>query len=231
MSMEKRNPENETSIVIFQPDDDHQHQLQFNDHQHELWATQKQIAELFDLDVKSVSHHIQNFKIQRGETANQGILSYQIPTAGGVQMVEHYNHHVIAFVGYNARATKKTIDFQMWVEDLIEQSFRKIETNLSPFQIMRQMIDTLESLDSRVSTLEEHIQPEIEHFTVIAYFRKMGLPSPSMNEAQSIGQRASRLSQSKGYSVGKTSDARYGSVNTYHISILNEVVNRPLLGG
>jgi hypothetical protein len=88
------------------------------------------------------------------------------------------------------------------------------------------MIDTLESLDNRVTTLEEHIQPEVEHFTVIAYFRKRGLPPPSQNEAQSIGIRATKLSKEKGYGVGNTSDARYGTVHTYHVSILQEVVKR-----
>lgn len=86
-----------------------------------FWLSQKQIAQMFDLDVKTVSHHIQNFKEKRAKTAKQGIRSFQIPTAGGVQSVEHYNHNVVIFVGYRAQITDQTVHFQEFVEDTFQR--------------------------------------------------------------------------------------------------------------
>ena len=38
--------------------------------------------------------------------------------------------------------------------------------------------------------LESHVQEEKEHFTILGYCKLRGLPVPSRNEAQSMGQRA-----------------------------------------
>lgn len=198
-------------VIVFQPDSDHPVNLHFDDRR-EIWATQKEIAEMFGLDVSGVSRHIQNFKKQRGESANQGIARYAIPTAGGVQMVEHYNHKVITFVGYNAKATERTLEFQDLVELLIEQAIQPVKAE-SSLQLARFMLEAMENQerrlnehDERLLAIESHIQPESEHYTVVGYFRKRGLPAPSRNQAQSIGQHAARLSRDRGQNVGKTSD-------------------------
>lgn len=226
-------------IVIFQPDSEHPVSLRFDANKREIWMTQKQIAELFDLDISGVSRHIQNFKRQRGLGANQAIAQYAITTTGGVKSVEHYNHKVITFVGYNAKATERTLEFQDWVEDLIDKAIQPAR-GLNPLQILQQMVETfahqqaqIASInehviehDTRLESLEAHVQPEMEYFTVIGYFRKRGLTAPSHNQAISIGQHAAKLSKERGYATGKTSDPRYGEVNTYHVSILDEATGK-----
>lgn len=49
-----------------------------------IWATQRQIAEIFRLDVSVVNRHIKNYKEQIGREV-QGIAKFAIPTAGGTQ--------------------------------------------------------------------------------------------------------------------------------------------------
>lgn len=220
---------NNQSIVVFQPDAQHHYPLHFDSDERQIWATQKQIATMFDLDVRTISHHIQNFKKQRGEAANEGIQSFRIPTAGGMQDVEHYNHQVIAFIGYNAQATEKTILFQQWVESLIAKSLQPLQ-DASPLALAHHMLEALERQQSqldnhseRLTSLEAHVQPELEYFTIMGYCHKHKL-TVSTNQAMSYGQRAKRLSLERNMPVGKINDVRYGEVNTYHVSILNEII-------
>jgi len=125
--------------------------------------------------------------------------------------------------------------FRLWVFNEVLPSIRKtgsyIAPDLSPMQILKQMFSVIENqdvridnLDNRVQTLEAHVQPETEYFSALGYFRYRNITAPSMNEVQALGQRASRLSKERGLSIGKIADPRFGSVNTYHIAILDELV-------
>ena len=125
--------------------------------------------------------------------------------------------------------------FKRWIIHEVLPAIRKhggyAMQNLSPMQILRQMFNAIELQEQRlddhaerITSLETHVQTDVEYFTVTGYFRKMGLNPPTLNEAQSIGQRASHLSRVRSYGIGKTSDPRYGEVNTYHQDILKEIV-------
>lgn len=107
-----------------------------------------------------------------------------------------------------------------------------IRDDLSPMQILRQMFAALDRQEARlddhaerITSLESHVQTDVEYYTVMGYFRKRGLPAPSLNQAQSIGQRATKLSRAWSYGIGKTSDPRFGEVNTYHVTVLDEIAD------
>jgi hypothetical protein len=67
------------------------------------------------------------------------------------------------------------------------------------------------------------VQREPEHFTIMGYCILRGLPAPTLNEAQNMGKRAVKLSQAMGHGTGKTTDPRFCVVNTYHVSVLDEL--------
>lgn len=132
--------------------------------------------------------------------------------------------------------------FKRWITHEVIPAIRKtgsyeVPKDLSPIEKSRRLLNVLVSIQDtveaqqhllddhteRIASLEAHVQPEIEHFTVMGYCHKYG-KTVSLNEAQSIGQRASRLSKERGVSIGKTSDPRFGEVNTYHVTILSELV-------
>lgn len=158
----------------------------------------------------------------------------QMDTPGGVQ-----NMAVVTEPGLYTiilRSDKPTAkEFKRWITHEVIPAIRKTGgyaiQNASPLQLACHMLEAMEhqqaQLDDhaeRITSLEAYVQVEPEYFTVMGYFRKRGLHPPTLNEAQSIGQKAARLSRSKGYGIGKTSDPRFGEVNTYNVAILNEVV-------
>lgn len=131
----------------------------------------------------------------------------------------------------------KAKEFKRWITHEVLPSLRKtggyISANANPLEVAKQMIAAIENQqrqiaehDERLSSLEAHVQPQVEHFTVIAYFRLVGLKPPSLNHAQVIGKQATALSRSRNYHIGETTDPRYGRVNTYHIDILKELIRK-----
>lgn len=174
--------------------------------------------------------------IERLDSDERG--RYDVLTGGGIQSSTCVTEAGLYRLIFTSRK-EQSERFKRWIAHDVLPSIRKtgsyaIQKSVpTGIQALRQLIDELEAhqnqLDSqgdRITTLEERIQPQYDYFTIIGYYRKQGLAAPSMNEAQRIGQMATRLSREKGYGIGKTSDPRFGEVNSYHVSILSEIIKR-----
>jgi prophage antirepressor-like protein len=124
--------------------------------------------------------------------------------------------------------------FRRWVLHEVLPAVRKSgsysvqpqQSSNPSIQALRQIVDVIEQIDNRVALLEESAGWQADYYTVLGYFRKFKMVAPSTNERQSIGIRATKLSHERGRSIGKANDARWGEVNSYHVSILDEIVKR-----
>lgn len=111
---------------------------------------------------------------------------------------------------------------------------------LSPLEMMRNQLDLMiqqekeiKALQSRVTKYEDvitkvkedldRINPDSEFFTVMAYCKSIGKPFDN-NQAKNYGYQCSMLSRNKGMHIGKVPHERWTKVNTYHVSILKEVI-------
>ncbi len=98
-----------------------------------FWLSQKEIADMFDLDVKTVNRHIRVYEEEQSTFLRNEIVQDPIPmsktfhltqTEGTRQVerdVECYNHEVVIDVGYRARSTQKTVDFRRFVNEVFRQ--------------------------------------------------------------------------------------------------------------
>jgi len=82
-----------------------------------LWLSQKQIAELFQKDVRTINEHVANI-FEEGECdAGPTIRNFRIVQSEGVRQVTrdvtHYNLDVILGVGYRVRSHRGT-QFRQW---------------------------------------------------------------------------------------------------------------------
>lgn len=87
----------------------------------------------------------------------------------------------------------------------------------------RQSVE-IETMKLAIAKVEATTQPENEYFTVAGFARLNGL-SVDLNSASGLGKRCSTLSKREGKMVGKTNDPRWGFVNTYHVSVLQAILN------
>ena len=88
-----------------------------------VWLSQKQMAELFDKDVRTINEHIIN-AFEEGELAREAtIRNFRIVRQEGRRQVEreieHYNLDVIISVGYRVKSKQGT-QFRIWANRILK---------------------------------------------------------------------------------------------------------------
>ena len=82
----------------------------------------------------------------------------------------------------------------------------------------------IKQLDNRITAIEsKQINSPYEFFSVVAYCNLKGLKC-ELKQAIQWGKAASKLSKDLGVKMGNTPDPRFGQVNTYHIEILDNII-------
>ena len=88
-----------------------------------VWLSQKQMAELFDKDVRTINEHVIN-AFEEGELAREAtIRNFRIVRQEGQRQVEreieHYNLDVIISVGYRVKSKQGT-QFRIWANRVLK---------------------------------------------------------------------------------------------------------------
>jgi len=81
----------------------------------------------------------------------------------------------------------------------------------------------LARLQENVAVIEARTQPENKHFTVLGYSNLIGR-AVDARTAANLGRKCAALSREKGLVIGDVRDPRFGTVHSYHESILQEVL-------
>lgn len=89
-----------------------------------VWLTEKQIAQLFDVNVPAISKHINN--IYNEEELNQGSTISKMETVQKednrqiLRNIDHYNLDMIVSVGYRVNSRRAT-QFRIWATNTLKQ--------------------------------------------------------------------------------------------------------------
>lgn len=117
--------EEQNQIEIYQAQDGStQIKVQFE--QETVWLNQKQMAELFDRDRKTITRHISNI-FKEGELDEKVVCSYfELTTQHGAikgksqsKDVKYYNLDVIISVGYRVKSQRGT-QFRIWANNVLK---------------------------------------------------------------------------------------------------------------
>lgn len=86
-----------------------------------LWLTQKQIAELFEVNVPAISKHLKNI-FETNELEEESVVSKMETTAsdGKKYKTNFYNLKVITAVGYRVNSHRAT-QFRKWATTILEE--------------------------------------------------------------------------------------------------------------
>ena len=89
-----------------------------------VWLTQKQIAELFDKDVRTINDHIKAIYKEEELLENSTIRNFRIVQKEGNREVSrdvlHYNLDVVISIGYRANS-KKATKFRQWATSVLKE--------------------------------------------------------------------------------------------------------------
>ena len=89
-----------------------------------VWLTQKQMAELFQKDVRTISEHIRNVYEEGELTPEPTLRNFRIVQSEGKRQVErdvaHYNLDVVISVGYRVKS-HRGVQFRIWATQRLRE--------------------------------------------------------------------------------------------------------------
>jgi hypothetical protein len=126
-----------------------------------VWLTQKQMALLFDKDVRTINEHIKNI-YKEGELDEEStIRKFRIVQKEGKREVERkvdfYNLDVIISVGYRVKSNRGT-QFRIWATKTLKEHIIKDYTINE--QRLLQTKNTLKNLQETIDLLQEKAKHE-----------------------------------------------------------------------
>lgn len=119
-----------------------------------VWLTQKQMAELFDKDRRTITRHIQNI-YKDEELEENAVCSFFEHTAedGKKYKVQYYNLDMIISVGYRVNS-KRGILFRKWATEILKDYMLKgyavNQKRLEYLEKTIQLIDIANRIDERL---------------------------------------------------------------------------------
>jgi len=124
-----------------------------------MWATQAQIAEALNVDVRTINEHIQNILKTKELTETSTIRNFRVVQNEGKRQVErevkHYNLDMILSVGYRVNSKTATL-FRKWATKTLKEHITKGYT-INRKQIVKNYNTFMKSVADIQSLLPEHI--------------------------------------------------------------------------
>jgi prophage maintenance system killer protein len=119
-----------------------------------VWLTQKQMAELFDKNVRTVSEHIRNLFREDELSESEVIRNFRITAADGKSYdTTHYNLDVIISVGYRVKSLRGT-RFRQWATSVLRQHIVDGQTLNQARLAERGLVEARQALELLARTLE-----------------------------------------------------------------------------
>ena len=130
-----------------------------------IWINIEQMSVLFERDRSVISKHIKNIFLE-GELSEDSVCAFFAHTAndGKVYNVKYYNLDVVISVGYRVKS-KRGVLFRQWASNIIQDYLIKgyainEERSLVTNENYVRLINKVESLDERVSNIENNYKPQ-----------------------------------------------------------------------
>lgn len=110
----------ENEIIIYQTEDG-KTKIDLKIEDKTVWLSQKEIAELFQKDVRTVNEHLKNI-IEDGELSEDSVIrNFRITATDGKDYdVNHYNLDAIIAVGYRVKSHRGT-QFRIWANQVLKE--------------------------------------------------------------------------------------------------------------
>jgi hypothetical protein len=119
MSDEKRQIRNSTAEFLIFTAQAGEESLEVRYEDETIWLTQKLIAELFGVSVKTISEHFQNIFASNELTENSVVRKFRRTAADGKSYdTQHYNLDAIISVGYRVNSVRAT-QFRQWATGIL----------------------------------------------------------------------------------------------------------------
>jgi phage anti-repressor protein len=110
-------------------------------------------------------------------------------------------------------------------EKKLNKPMSQIEIILKSAQMLADIERKQLSIETRLNAIEAkpEINGELQHFSIMGFCRNIK-KQISLTEAKNYGVKCSRLCTQLGFQTGKVPDPRFGTVKTYPLKVLEEII-------
>ena len=145
-------------IIIYQSEDG-QSLLEVHLQEETVWLTQKQMAHLFDKDVRTINEHVKNI-FSEGELLTEStIRKFRIVQKEGkrsvARMLDCYNLDVIISVGYRVKSIRGT-QFRVWATSVLKDHLIKGYTTNERRLAEKGLCEMEQAVELLTRTLNRH---------------------------------------------------------------------------
>ena len=141
------------SIIIYQPHAD-QPAIDVRLEGETVWLSQRQMAELFDVDVRTISEHLSNVfssgELEKEATIRKFRIVRHEGTRNVTRSVEHYNLDAIISVGYRVKSATAT-QFRIWATKRLREYL------VQGYSINRQRLEQLGQIVKVMARADNHL--------------------------------------------------------------------------
>jgi len=144
-----------SQIILYTASNGHI-QLEVNLAEETVWLTQKQMADLFDKNIRTISEHIVNI-FAEGELAEDPVIrNFRITAADGKTYdTKHYNLDVVISVGYRVKSKQGTA-FRQWATNVLKDHLIKGYTVYKPRLAQQGLTELQQTIELLQRTLQYH---------------------------------------------------------------------------
>ena len=141
------------SIIIYQPHAD-QPAIDVRLEGETVWLSQRQMGELFDVDVRTISEHLSNVfssgELEKEATIRKFRIVRREGTRDVTRSVEHYNLDAIISVGYRVKSATAT-QFRIWAtKRLREYLVQGYSINQQRLEQLGQIVEVMARADNHL---------------------------------------------------------------------------------
>lgn len=157
--------EEKSNQIIIYNSEDGQAKLEVRLDGDTVWLSQKQMAELFDKDVRTVNEHIKNV-FAEGELKEDSVIrKFRITASDGKQYeTSHYNLDVIISIGYRVSSLCGT-QFRIWatqrLKEYIVKGFTMDDERLAEGKVAKSYFEELEERIRKIRTSEKNFYQKV----------------------------------------------------------------------
>lgn len=197
------------------------------------YLSSMEVAEMVDKDHAHLMRDIRNY-IDLLNQSNFGSVDFFREDTYKDAKGETRNCYMISkkgceFIAHKMTGQKGAIFTAKYIE-----RFHEMQDALQPksqLEILQMSVNQLVEQEKRLNSVENRLDlieaktttSPNEYFTV-AGFATIRKQKIDVVTANMLGRKAAKLSREYGYDIGKVSDPRFGTVNTYHVDILNRIM-------
>lgn len=196
------------------------------DEKHEWLIETSLVADGYQVGVNAILNH----KSRKVDELIEG-KHWLTQNVGGPANKVFWTKKGVVRLGFFIKS-KRAKKFRDWAEDFIlkkAQPMTQAEIALMHAQNLVNIERRQTEIDNRVQVLEAKTTNTPEFYSVVGYAVLRGM-TLSMKESRSLSMKCRSYCKKNNLPIEKIPDPRFGQVNTYHKSVLEEVFNQEYFG-